>query len=559
MQLWADLRDSRRTVPGRTRRRTGVLPAPPRRPRPPYPRAAGGRAALYRDRLAGKRALVVLDDAADEDQVRHLLPGSSSCLLLITSRRVLSGLDGAHTIRLGTFAPEEAVALIERVAGPGRYGTGDRHGTRHEADTGHEADTRRGPTPVTIPTRCPADRRTQRLSAAGGGAGRAQTAFATGLVPGRPGGTAGERRGRLRQFAVGTRAVNAAFDLSYRSLPRRQRQAFRLLSLHPGDDCTPDSAAALLDTSRAEAEDLLEALLDEHLMQQHTLGRYRYHDLLRLFARERVHDEDDEEQLTEACAASCTGTAPLARPPATASNPGGHRTRRGTPPRATTRCLADSGSAMRWLERERANLLAVSDEAARRGWHEWTWRLAVAAHSCSGCTRTEPTASRACAWAWRRPPRGRPAVAGTRHARTGPGVRRTRPPPGSGGTPPPRPGPVRGGRRPARRGRGAVRTRPDLLGARPVPGERPVLRPGPADVPADRRPARRGLRARGPRPDELVHPRPLPGVGGQAPRGARVVRGDRGQPGRPPNSAIWGWRTGSSATTSTAPVTTAVP
>ncbi|MEU7577308.1 BTAD domain-containing putative transcriptional regulator [Streptomyces sp. NPDC041068] len=380
VQLWADLRGF----------------APDREPADPaavledflrllgvpgahIPAQLEARAALFRDRLAGKRALVVLDDAADDEQVRFLLPGTASCLLLITTRRVLTGLDGAHTFRLGGFAPVEAVALMRRVTGREQLGPDPAPSLRVAELCGHL------PLAVALAGR--------RL--------RSRPSWSMADLAARL--EAGEQR--LRRLAVGSRAVNTAFALSYRSLPARHRLAFRRLALHPGEDCTPGSAAALLDTDHREAEDLLEALLDEHLLEQHTSGRYRHHSLLRLYAHERLREEDgaesedgediedrqdreDREDREQQCTAALRrlvhwycDTAEAARHALEPS-----RSPRHEPSRRTW--LEPSRSprleALEWLEQERANLLAVSHEAARRGWHAATWRLAAAAHSFLG-------------------------------------------------------------------------------------------------------------------------------------------------------------------------------
>jgi hypothetical protein len=86
--------------------------------------------------------------------------------------------------------------------------------------------------------------------------------------------------------------VRAAFDMSYLALPPEQRRVFRLLGLHPGDDFGVNSAAALVDAGPADADELLEGLLDEHLLWQTTPGRYRMHNLLRLYARDRAHHDE---------------------------------------------------------------------------------------------------------------------------------------------------------------------------------------------------------------------------------------------------------------------------
>ncbi len=367
VQLWADLK-------GFSPSRPPVDPADVLEdflrllgvPGSQIPTGAEARSALYRDRMVGKRSLVVLDDAVDEDQVRLLLPGEPSCMLLITSRRVLSGLDGTRTIRLGTFSPEEALALVARVAGRSADEPGAEDARRVVELSG------RLPLAVALAARRLRTRPTWNVSEL---AGRLEAA-----------------EERLRQFTVGRRTVDQAFAPSYRCLPTDLRRAFRLLALHPGEDFTPSSAGALLGQTRTQAEQQLESLLDEHLLQQHALGRYRYHDLLRLYALELARTEDDEQERRTAlrrladwyCRAA--EAARHALEPWRRNLPGhGSRTRPGTgdacrEPADLPASLYHPVSALRWLEQERANLLAVSHEAAGR-WHHDTWRLATAAHA----------------------------------------------------------------------------------------------------------------------------------------------------------------------------------
>ncbi|MFE0170784.1 BTAD domain-containing putative transcriptional regulator [Streptomyces sp. NPDC059002] len=325
-------------------------------PGPDIPERLEARAALYRARLAGRRALVVLDDAADEEQVRHLLPGDASCLVLVTSRRVLTGLDGALPVRLGGLAPDEAAALVRRAAGREGDGDGsDELPLRVAELCGHL------PLAVALAGR--------RL--------RTRPAWSMADLAERL--ESGEER--LRRLSVGKRAVDAAFGLSYRSLSPGARRAFRLLVLHPGDDCTPDAAAALLGTDRATAEDVLEALLDEHLLEQHTAGRYRYHALLRLYARERLLAGESEEQRTAAVLRLVRwycGTAEAVRHHLDPAR------RQHAHHRAPQQLPTHAAGALGWLTQERGGLLAISNEAARRSWHAEAARLAAAAHSFLG-------------------------------------------------------------------------------------------------------------------------------------------------------------------------------
>ncbi|MGK5544802.1 ATP-binding protein [Streptomyces sp. URMC 127] len=344
------------------------------------PEDVQARAALYRDRLAGRRALVVLDNAAHEEQVRPLLPGSATCLVLVTSRRPLAGLEGARPLRLAAFAPYESLGLLTRLVGRERVAAEPGASARLAELCGH--------LPIAVAL---AARRLQTRPAwpVAGLAERLESAPR-----------------RLSQLAAGTSAVEAVFDLSYRALPAVRQRFFRLLALHPGPDVTAYSAAALTGTTAELARDVLEALLDEHLLQQHTADRYRFHDLVRLYAGERARAEDGEEQCSAAvqrllewyrraveAARARVGPWQLMRTPdgrAAAPEPGDGRAAAvpALPPASASASasapavaplprLADGPAALSWMEEERLNLVAAVEEAARRGRHELTQHFAT--------------------------------------------------------------------------------------------------------------------------------------------------------------------------------------
>ena len=200
------------------------------------------RAALYRERLSGLRALILLDNAFSEDQVRPLLPGGSDCVVLVTTRRSLGGLDGATSICLDVFPAGEAVELLTRILGPDRV----------EAEPAAAADIVRLagylPLAVSLAARRLRSRACWRLADL---AARLQA-----------------DAHRLDQLCVGSRGVRVVFELSYQSLPPVQQQLFRSLGLHPGDDFTAHSTAALVDMSPQQVEPLLDALLDAYLLEQ---------------------------------------------------------------------------------------------------------------------------------------------------------------------------------------------------------------------------------------------------------------------------------------------------
>ncbi|MFB4303135.1 BTAD domain-containing putative transcriptional regulator [Actinomadura sp. NTSP31] len=231
------------------------------------PDGTEGRAALFRARLHGRRALLVLDDAADEEQVRPLLPGDPSCLALLTSRRRLAGLDGVHRLDLGVLRPAEAAGLLRKVVGADRVDA--------DPDAAARIAARCGGLPVALTL---AARRLQTRPA------WSPAGFAERL---------GDDRRALDELSLRDRSVSATFAPSYLALPEERRRVFRLLGLHPGSTFTAASAAALAGVPVADAEEALEFLLDEHLLEHAPEGRYRFHPLLRAYARQVAEAEEE--------------------------------------------------------------------------------------------------------------------------------------------------------------------------------------------------------------------------------------------------------------------------
>ena len=308
------------------------------------PPGVEARAARWRDYLAGKKVLLVLDDAAGHEQVGPLLPGTAGSLVLITSRRRLAALEDAAAISLDTLAPDEAAALLARLAGrPGLAA----------ADPGVGEITRLcGYLPLAIGMLAGQLRHHPAWTTAG---------LAAGLTA---------ARDRLELMRAENLSVAAAFDLSYQDLPADQRQLFRRLGLHPGPDIDAHAAAALDDTTLEAARRGLEGLYDQHLLTEPTPGRYRLHDLLREHAQALAASDDPATReaaagrlldyyLHTTLAASkhiaswtwnfAVDSLPAARPPACA------------PPVSTP------GQAAAWLETERANLHAATGYSAASG------------------------------------------------------------------------------------------------------------------------------------------------------------------------------------------------
>ncbi|MFE6158644.1 BTAD domain-containing putative transcriptional regulator [Streptomyces sp. NPDC056486] len=217
------------------------------------------RAALYRSVLDGRRVLVVLDNARDAAQVRPLLPGMEGCAALVTSRIRMVDLAGAHLVDLDVMSPEEALLLFTRIVGEERVTSERKAALDVVAACGFL------PLAIRIAASRLAARRTWTVST-----------LAAKL--------ADERR-RLDELQAGDLAVKATFELGYGQLEPAQARAFRLLGLADGPDLSLAAAAAVLDLPTEDTEDLLEMLVDTSLVESAAPGRYRYHDLVRLYAR----------------------------------------------------------------------------------------------------------------------------------------------------------------------------------------------------------------------------------------------------------------------------------
>jgi tetratricopeptide (TPR) repeat protein len=310
------------------------------------------RAALYRHRLEGRRAVVLLDDAAGPEQVRPLLPGSGSCRVVVTSRRALDGLDGCRPLPLGTFDEPDARDLLARIVGPDRVAAEPAAADRIVALTG------RLPLAVSLAAR--------RL--------RARPAWRVADLAERL-----EAEGdRLTQLAASDVAVRAAFDLSYGQLAEPHRRLFRRLAAHPGRDFCAHSAAAVASVPAAEAAVALETLLDEHLLESAAPGRYGPHALLALFARERFAAEEDADARATAVRRGLEWYLRTAERADRLVQP--HRRRLPLDPLdpPVESCpLAAPADSHAWYERERPAILAATRVAAAAGHDDVAWKLPI--------------------------------------------------------------------------------------------------------------------------------------------------------------------------------------
>jgi DNA-binding SARP family transcriptional activator/tetratricopeptide (TPR) repeat protein len=312
------------------------------------PVRADERAALYRSLLAGRRMLIVADNAADVEQVRPLLPGTHSCVAVVTSRDSLGGLvarDGALRLDLDLMPPEEAVGLLRALIGG-----------RVDADPGAAA---------ALADQC------SRLPLA--------LRVAAELAVGRP---AAPLADLVNELADQQRpldilnaggdprtAVRAVFSWSFQYLDVGTARAFRMLGLHPGPDIDRYAAAALTGTTRERADQVLGLLARAQLIQFTGPGRYGMHDLLRAYARELGTAQDTRDERRAAltllfdyylhtAAAAMNTLIPAER----------HRRPHVPQPAAPAPPVAGPVAARAWLDAERAILVAVAGHAASEGW-----------------------------------------------------------------------------------------------------------------------------------------------------------------------------------------------
>jgi DNA-binding SARP family transcriptional activator len=321
---------------------------------------------LYRSRLADRRVLVVLDNAGSEAQVRPLLPGSHGCAVLVTSRVRLSGLEAAHALTLDVLEADQAVALLARLAGAGRVAA--------EPEAAHQIVRLCGWLPLAV-----------RIAGARL-AGRPHWRLA--VLAER---LADEQR-RLDELVTGDLEVRASVALSYRGRSQQERRLYCRLGLLAAPSFPAWVAAALLEIEPAEAGRLLERLVDAQLVEaagQDQAGqlRYRLHDLLRLFARERLQDEEPTEAQRVSLERVLQTYLALAEQADALLEPSGVNHYGGDPARgpcdhpAATLVERDP---LGWLEAEHASLVAAVDQGCGADIGEPGWRLATALVSFFG-------------------------------------------------------------------------------------------------------------------------------------------------------------------------------
>jgi tetratricopeptide (TPR) repeat protein/transcriptional regulator with XRE-family HTH domain len=281
------------------------------------PAGAAERAALWRSELSRRRVLIVLDNAVDAEQVRPLLPGAGKSAVLVTSRHRLVSLDGVPPVSLEPLTDDDAARLFGRAAGLAL--------TEQEAVS--QVLRQCGGLPLAL-----------RMAGA--------------RLRHRPGWTVAVLAERLRDTA---NRFDSAFGMSLRQLDGVQRRVFRLLGVLPGADFDAAIVGALTDLPPDRVGAALEELVDAHLVQEPSPGRYRMHDLIRQYAADLAADEELQAEaalrrvlghyLAQAVAHDQTLPSPHRRQPA----PG------------------DPARAMAWFDLEYVNLVACFDAAVRLG------------------------------------------------------------------------------------------------------------------------------------------------------------------------------------------------
>jgi DNA-binding SARP family transcriptional activator/tetratricopeptide (TPR) repeat protein len=314
-----------------------------------------GQAALYRSMLAGRRVLIVLDNAQNAEQVRPLLPGSPGCLVLVTSRNRLTGLaaaEGACLMTLGVLTEAESRDLLASFLGRGR--------AMAEPSTVSELIALCGRLPLAL------------CDIAARAVARPGLPLATISAEMR------DAHRRLDALETGepVTSVRVVFSWSRARLGSSAVRMFRLLGLHPGPDITVSAAASLAGLPREQADLALAEMCDEHLLTEHLPGRYRCHDLLRSYAAEEASTCESEADLRDAvhrmldyylhAATVASGFLYPCQPEAvwTPSRPD-----------VTLEKIGGAGPAAQWFQDEQHVLLRVIDQAAECGYAPYAWKL----------------------------------------------------------------------------------------------------------------------------------------------------------------------------------------
>lgn len=357
-QLYCDLRGTgpeplaANEVLGRFLRALGI-------PGPMIPEPLDERAEMYRTILATRRVLVVLDDASTERQIGPLLPGSGSCAVLVTSRARLTGLPGGRRIELGVLTVDQALELLGRIIGDERVAG--------EAEAARALVRTVGGLPLAV-----------RIVAARLAA-RPHWTLASMVHR-----LANERH-RLDELAHGEMTVRASLSLTHDGLGAAEQRLLRLLSLAQGPTLPAWLAGALLDDHRAQPSDLLELLVDVQMLDvvavESTGGfRYRFHEIIRVFAREQLEVGEEPAGQRAAVERMVGGWLAILEQAHREVYGGDYTVLRGTasrwrPPTAHVQELLTD--PLEWMDAEYVNLCRAVEQAAAAQLDEHCWELAT--------------------------------------------------------------------------------------------------------------------------------------------------------------------------------------
>lgn len=341
-QLYADLRGATATAPepmqvlGRFLRALGV---PSRQIGTDETEAA----ALLRSELADRRMLILLDNALDADQIQPLLPGAGGSDVIVTSRRRMHGLAGASVVDLEPLDPEEAVALIAATAGAHRV----------DADPGAASALAEACARLPLALRIASARLATRQAWTIDDLTRRLR----------------DENQRLTELSTRESGVLNSFQLGYADLSAPAQRAFRLCSLHPGEDFGSEATGLLLEVPPGEADRLLEDLLEANMLMQFAPDRYRFHDLLGLYARRLLRGDAEGDaarsRLYDWYADAVTAAIEWVYPQLVRLN--GHAQREAY--------FAAETGVLAWLDVEVPGLLAVVKKTAEAADPALSWRI----------------------------------------------------------------------------------------------------------------------------------------------------------------------------------------
>jgi tetratricopeptide (TPR) repeat protein len=325
------------------------------------PTGLEARSALFRSLVAGRRILVVLDNAAKAAQVRPLLPGEGSSLTLVTSRARISGLmsrDGARCVTLDVFPENESVALLRQTTLPYRGADGD-------------DDFRR------LARLCANLPLALRIAA--------ERAAARPRMP------LTQLIAQLRDDEIWDAlssddeeeadAVRAVFAWSYRALTQDVARMFRLLGVHAGPDFSAGAAAALAGVHADHGRRLLDQLVRCHLVEQRGEDRFQFHDLLRAYAIDQLRHQESEQGRTDALLRELDWYVRSGLNASTAAQSIVAIPIHDLPPiDREPQTFTSRNEAVGWYDRERPSILAAALAATRAGLYEKVWQLAAATY-----------------------------------------------------------------------------------------------------------------------------------------------------------------------------------